>query len=81
VILEYEIAKYEGDLGTPNVFVPLSKSVAERKVELLTKHFHSQAGRSWFRPETFRGVMAVRAVECNAPDGWAEAFYARKLVV
>jgi LmbE family N-acetylglucosaminyl deacetylase len=80
-ILEYEIAKYEGDLGTPNVFVPLPKSVAERKVELLMKHFASQAGRSWFRPETFRGLMAVRAVECNAPEGQAEAFYARKLVM
>jgi LmbE family N-acetylglucosaminyl deacetylase len=81
LILEYEIAKYEGDLGTPNVFVPLTKSVGERKVELLMKHFASQAGRAWFRPETFRGLMAVRAIECNAPEGLAEAFYARKLVL
>jgi LmbE family N-acetylglucosaminyl deacetylase len=81
LILEYEIAKYEGDLGAPNVFVPLPKAVAERKVELLMKHFATQTGRSWFRPETFRGLMALRAVECNAEEGQAEAFHARKLVV
>jgi LmbE family N-acetylglucosaminyl deacetylase len=81
LILEYEIPKYEGDLGTPNVFVPLPAALAERKVDLLMKHFASQAGRAWFRRETFRGIMAVRGVECNAPEGNAEAFYARKLVV
>jgi len=80
VILEYEIPKYEGDLGAPNVFVPLSAAVAERKIELLLKHFPSQAGRTWFRRETFGGVMALRAVECNAQEGYAEAFHARKLV-
>jgi LmbE family N-acetylglucosaminyl deacetylase len=79
LILEYEIPKYEGDLGRPNVFFPLSHAVATRKVELLARHFASQASRSWFRAETFRGLMAIRGVECNAPDGWAEGFYARKL--
>jgi len=81
IIAEYEIAKYEGDLGTPNVFVPLSRAVAERKVELLLEHFASQAGRSWFRPQTFHGLMSVRGIECNAPDGQAEAFHVRKLVI
>jgi LmbE family N-acetylglucosaminyl deacetylase len=79
LILEYEIPKYEGDLGAPNVFVPLSHAVASRKVELLGRHFASQAGRSWFRPATFQGLMAIRGVECNAADGWAEAFHSRKL--
>ena len=81
VIAEYEIPKYEGDLGTPNVFVPLSREIAERKVELLLRHFPSQAARTWFRPETFQGLMSIRGIECAAPEGRAEAFHARKLVL
>ena len=81
LILEYEIAKYEGDLGTPNVFVPLSRATADRKVALLLEHFTSQAGRTWFRPDTFHGLMSVRGVECNAVDGRAEAFHAHKVVI
>jgi LmbE family N-acetylglucosaminyl deacetylase len=81
LVLEYEIAKYEGDLGSPNVFVPLTRAVAERKVELLMRHFGSQAMRTWFRPDTFHGLMSIRGIECNAPEGRAEAFYARKIVV
>jgi hypothetical protein len=61
--------------------VPLPTSVVERKVELLLDHFETQRARRWFRAETFRGLMAVRGVECNATDGWAEAFHCRKLVV
>jgi LmbE family N-acetylglucosaminyl deacetylase len=79
LIFEYEIPKYEGDLGHPNVFVPLSHALAARKVDLIVRHFGSQAGRAWFRPATFHGLLAIRGVECNAPDGWAEAFYARKI--
>lgn len=81
MVLEYEIAKYEGDLGTPNVFVPLSRSQADQKVERLLRNFQSQHGRSWFKPDTFHGLMSLRAIECNAPEGRAEAFYARKLVL
>ena len=81
LIAEYEIPKYEGDLGHPNVFVPLSAEHAERKVDLLIEHFGSQRNKRWFRPETFRGLMALRAVECNAESGSAEAFHARKIVV
>ena len=79
VVLEYEIAKYEGDLGTPNAFVPLPRAVADRKVELLLKHFPSQASRTWWRPDTFHGLMSIRGVECNAPEGRAEAFHVRKI--
>jgi LmbE family N-acetylglucosaminyl deacetylase len=79
LIFEYEIPKYEGDLAPPNLFVPLSHAVAARKVELLERHFVSQRARVWFRPATFQGLMAIRGVECNAPDGWAEAFHVRKL--
>lgn len=81
LIFEYEIPKYEGDLGRPNAFMPLPQNIAERKVELIVRHFRSQASRTWFRPETFNGLMAVRGVECNAPAGFAEAFHVRKFVV
>lgn len=81
LVLEYEIPKYEGDLEPPNVFVPLTAQQAGRKVELLMKHFGSQRSRSWFRPETFNGLMNIRAIECNAPGGFAEAFHGYKLVL
>jgi LmbE family N-acetylglucosaminyl deacetylase len=81
LILEYEIPKYEGDLGVPNFYVPLTHAIAERKVSLLVRHFPSQSTRSWFRPDTFHGLMAIRGVECNAPEGRAEAFHARKVLI
>jgi len=81
LIWEYEIPKYEGDLGRPNLFVPLSAAQAERKVQLLMKHFATQVQRGWFRPDTFHGLMSIRGVECAAQDGRAEAFHAAKLVV
>ncbi len=80
-IVEYEVAKYEGDLGSPNAFVPLTAELARRKVELLVAHYRSQSARPWFRGETFEALMRLRAVECNAPEGWAEAFHCRKLVL
>jgi LmbE family N-acetylglucosaminyl deacetylase len=81
LIAEYEIPKYEGDLGHPSLYVPLARAQATRKVELLTTHFASQAGRGWFRPETFHGLMSIRGIECNAPEGQAEAFHVRKIVL
>lgn len=81
LIFEYEIPKYEGDLGHPNLFVPLSEAESERKIELLLRHFVSQRTRAWFRPDTFRGLMSLRGVECNAPRGRAEAFHVRKAVI
>jgi LmbE family N-acetylglucosaminyl deacetylase len=81
LVLAYEIPKYEGDLGKPNVYVPLSREVADRKVALILEHFASQAGRTWFRPDTFHGLMSIRAIECNALSARAEAFHAQKLVL
>ncbi|HVT09520.1 MAG TPA: PIG-L family deacetylase [Polyangia bacterium] len=80
-ILEYEIPKYEGDLGTPNLYLPLTEAVARRKIDLVVRSYPSQAGKRWFRPETFEAVLRLRGIECNAPDGFAEAFHATKLVI
>jgi LmbE family N-acetylglucosaminyl deacetylase len=81
LVLEYEIPKYEGDLGQPNLFVPLTQDQCERKVELLRKCFPSQAGRAWFSDDTFMALLRLRGVESNAPGRYAEAFHARKLVL
>jgi LmbE family N-acetylglucosaminyl deacetylase len=81
LVLEYEIPKYEGELPSPNLFVPLPLATAARKVDLIARHFCSQARRAWFRPDTFHGLMSVRGVECQAPEGRAEAFVARKVTV
>jgi LmbE family N-acetylglucosaminyl deacetylase len=81
LILEYEIPKYEGDLGSPNLFVPLSEATARLKSDLIVRHFGSQGSRRWFRAETFEAVMRLRGVECNAPEGVAEAFHAAKVVI
>ena len=81
LILEYEIPKYDGDLGQPNVFVPLPPELYEMKVQLILDTFRSQCGRSWFQRETFLSLMRLRGMECNASSGYAEAFYGRKLVL
>jgi len=81
LIAEYEIPKYEGDLGHPNLFMPLSRATVDRKIGLLMEHFASQQSKRWFRPETFQGMLAIRGVECNAPEGMAEAFHVRKMVL
>jgi LmbE family N-acetylglucosaminyl deacetylase len=81
LILEYEIPKYDGDLGTPNVFVPLDASLCRRKLDTVLKCFPSQSGKRWFSDELFRALLRLRGMECNAPSNYAEAFYGHKLVV
>ena len=81
LILEYEIPKYDGDLGQPSVFVPLPAEVCEKKVRFLMDTFDSQRSKRWFQPETFLSLMRLRGMECNAPTGYAEAFFCRKLVL
>lgn len=80
-ILEYEVPKYDGDLGAPNCFVPLDRRIWIRKLKYLHAAFGSQRDKHWFSDETFRGLMRLRGLECRAPDGYAEAFHARKLVL
>lgn len=80
-ILEYEIPKWDGDLGIPNCFVPLSAAVAKKKVRLLMEAFASQRSKGWFDEDTFRGLARLRGMECRAPSGFAEAFSGRKLTL
>jgi LmbE family N-acetylglucosaminyl deacetylase len=79
MILEYEIMKYDGDLGRPNFFVPLSEDVCRDKIARLFEAFPSQAGRQWFSEETFWSLLRLRGVECNSPSRLAEAFFMRKI--
>jgi LmbE family N-acetylglucosaminyl deacetylase len=78
LILEYEIPKWDGDLGRPNVYMPLTAAVLERKIELLHRHFGTQRSKQWFDAETFRGLARLRGMECRAPERYAEAFVVRK---
>jgi LmbE family N-acetylglucosaminyl deacetylase len=81
LVLEYEIPKYDGDLGVPNCFMPLDRKTSRQKVKLLQKAFGTQRSKHWFHDETFLGLMRLRGMECRAPHGYAEAFYARKVVL
>jgi len=81
LILEYEVPKYDGDLGQPSIFVPLKKEICQRKVRCIMDTFKSQRTKHWFQEETFLSLMCLRGMECNAPSGYAEAFYCRKLVL
>jgi LmbE family N-acetylglucosaminyl deacetylase len=79
LVLEYEIPKYEGDLGHPNVFVPHTAADLDRKVACLLESFPSQRARGWFTADTFRALARLRGIESGAPSGFAEAFHGRKL--
>lgn len=79
LILEYEVPKYDPDLGNPNLFVPLGRGHAEAKVAALMAHFVSQHGRRWFVPDTFFAMMRLHGLQAAAPSGLAEGFHAAKL--
>jgi LmbE family N-acetylglucosaminyl deacetylase len=79
LILEFEIPKYDADLGSPNIFVPLEEAVVQRKIDTLLETFGSQRSRHWFSDDVFRGLMRLRGMEANSPTGYAEAFRCRKL--
>lgn len=80
LILEYEIQKYDGDLGRPNIFVTLDKEVCEEKIKIIMDSFPSQHGKSWFEEEAFSALMRLRGLESNSPSRYAEAFYGRKVL-
>ena len=81
LILEYEVAKYDGDLTTPNLYVELPEATCERKIELLSATFRSQASRTWFDPATFRALLRLRGMESGASTRFAEGFTSRKAVI
>ena len=81
LILEYEVPKYDGDLGRPNAFVPLEDHICRRKIDHLMTHFGTQVPKRWFKEDLFSGLMRLRGMECNSPTSFAEAFYCRKTVL
>ena len=81
LILEYEVPKWDGDLGRPNLYVPLGEDVVNDKLGLVLRHFPTQAAKHWYDIETFRGLMRLRGLECAAPSRYAEAFYAPKVTL
>jgi LmbE family N-acetylglucosaminyl deacetylase len=80
LIWEYEIPKYDGDLGSPNLFVQLSEEICRKKVENLFAHFGSQTHKGWFTEDTFFSMLRIRGLESNSPSKYAEGFYCRKMV-
>jgi LmbE family N-acetylglucosaminyl deacetylase len=81
MILEYEIPKFDGDLGNPNFYIPLERKTCQQKSEILCEVFQTQGSKPWFAGETFWSLLQIRGIECRAPENLAEAFYARKVVV
>lgn len=79
LILEYEIPKYDGDLGAPNAFVSLTRDTCEKKTSHILEHYASQRGKSWFSEETFLAILRLRGIEARSQSGYAEGFYGRKL--
>ena len=80
-ILEYEIPKWDGDLGQPNLYVSVPAALLQRKLELLDRHFATQRSKQWFDADTFQGLARLRGMECRAPERFAEGFFARKLLM
>jgi LmbE family N-acetylglucosaminyl deacetylase len=81
LILEYEIPKYDGDLGRPNLFVHIDETICQRKITCLMECFGSQRDKRWFTEETFRSLMRIRGIESASPTKYAEAFHARKTIL
>jgi hypothetical protein len=78
MILEYEIPKYDGDMGSPNLFVPLDRDVCMEKIEIIMRAFKSQSEKQWFSEDIFLSIMRIRGMECNSQHKLAEGFYCRK---
>lgn len=80
-ILEYEIPKYDGDLGNPALFVPMTAETASTKARAIVDSHVSQGDKHWFTAETFLSIMRLRGIQCRAPAGYAEAFRSNKLML
>jgi LmbE family N-acetylglucosaminyl deacetylase len=80
LILEYEVPKYDGDLGSPNLFFPLSESICQKKIKYILKNFNTQKVKHWFTEDTFWSLLRLRGIESKSPSKYAEAFYCRKII-
>lgn len=80
LILEYEVIKYDGDLGSPNFYIPLEENICREKTNNILKCFRSQKNKQWFGEDTFLSIMRIRGIESNAPSKYAEGYYCRKIV-
>lgn len=80
LILEYEILKYDGDLGSPNLFVHLDEATCQKKIRFIMECFKSQKNKDWFTPDAFQSILRIRGIEARSPQKYAEGFYCRKLV-
>lgn len=81
LILEYEVLKYDGDLGVPNFFVHLDETICQKKIGVIMECFKSQRNRDWFAADAFLSILRIRGIESKAPEKYAEGFYCRKLVL
>ena len=81
LILEYEIPKWDGDMGSPNTFVAIDEVVAAEKIAALQAIYNSQKNKQWFTDDLFLALMRLRGMESNSPSNLAEAFYTRKLLI
>ena len=81
VILEYEILKYDGDLGSPNFFVHIDDALCQKKIGVIMDCFKTQRQKDWFTPDAFLSLLRIRGIESKAPGKYAEGFYCRKVVV
>jgi len=81
LILEYEIMKYDGDIGSPNLFVHLDDAICQKKIRLIVDCFRSQREKDWFTPDAFLSLLRIRGIESRAPGRYAEGFYCRKVVL
>jgi len=81
LILEYEIIKFDGDIGNPNVYIPLDGAICNRKMDIILTSFKSQKARDWFTRDTFSSIHRIRGVEARAEGGYSEGFYCRKMIL
>lgn len=81
LVLEYEIPKWDGDLGVPNAYVAIPESTGRQKIQLLEEVYLSQRDKNWFTADLFWSLLRIRGMECNSSSQIAEAFHARKILL
>ena len=79
LILEYEIIKFDGDLGRPNFYINLDEKICQKKIDIVINTFKTQENKKWFSSDAFMSMMRLRGIETNSDQRYAEAFYGRKI--